>query len=325
MNYRTASLFASAALAAIAIPASAQQTAVDDRYDAQRVYAPTDTYSQSWEGEWQGERPYPGMWHGSYVDRDGRSVDAEYRGTFMGDLRFLTQDGTMLYRDGEFGWREDQYDRRYATGADWASPRGGPPPRQDGYRGDYSGSYQEYPPYQEPWSRADREAWLADCRAAYYDYDDEDRGEGGTIGSVLGAIIGGVAGNRIVDGERLAGTLIGAGVGGLAGAVIGAAIAASGDDDDDYGAEECEGYLAQQQAAWRNPAPAYGQGYHAQMAYAYPVMMIRVPIQREHRHRHTHGPECYEWVEEEVVFEEAPAPRIRREIPRQPTKLVPIK
>lgn len=272
MNYRTASLFASAALAAVAVPASAQQAPIGGHYEAQPVEAPTDTYSHP-EGE----------------------------------------------------WREDHYDRRYATGADWASPRGGPPPRQDRYPDNYRYDYPAYSEYQGGWSPADREAWLADCRAAYYDYDD-GRGDGGLIGSVLGAVIGGVAGNRIADGERLAGTLIGVGVGGIAGAVIGAAIAAAGDDDEYYGVDECEDYLARQQTAWRTPAPAYDHGYYAPMAYAYPVMMVRVPIQRERRH-HTHGPECYEWVEEEVVVEEAPAPAplIRREIPAKPTKLAPIK
>lgn len=85
-----------------------------------------------------------------------------------------------------------------------------------------------YPPvyqaaYPQPVQPVDRASWIADCRA-YFDQHRQRGERGGTTGAVVGAIAGGVIGNRVADGERLGGTLIGAGVGGLAGLFIDQAI-----------------------------------------------------------------------------------------------------
>lgn len=110
----------------------------------------------------------------------------------------------------------------------------------------------------------DREAWLEDCRARYR--AQSGRRDGGVVGGLLGAATGGLIGNRVADGERLAGTLIGAGVGGLAGLAIGSAINAAADRDE--AAEYCENWLDRHRQAYA-PAPAYP--YPAPYAYAPPA------------------------------------------------------
>ena len=147
------------------------------------------------------------------------------------------------------------------------------------------------------YSAAQRGAWLAQCRAAYHDASGRRRGE--AIGGVLGAVAGGVAGNRIADGERLGGTLIGAGVGGLAGAAIGGAIGAASDRDE---IDACEAYLLRYEQSYdgHGAVPgAHGYGY----PYG-PVMWVKVPIVT-----HRHGRDCgCETVVEEWVEEAAPPP-----------------
>ncbi|WP_338242053.1 glycine zipper 2TM domain-containing protein [Aurantiacibacter hainanensis] len=172
------------------------------------------------------------------------------------------------------------------------------------------------------YSRAERDAWLFDCRLVmagrgdyyghdrYYDGYYDDGPDGALIGGLLGAAVGGVAGNRIADGDRLAGTLIGAGVGAVAGAAIGSQ--ADGDDYD-YEYREldpnqlwaeryCDAYLARYEmsAAWS--APQHGQ------------------------HGHHHGPQCRTIIRVELVEDEAPPPARRAISPRpQPGgKTVPI-
>ena len=114
------------------------------------------------------------------------------------------------------------------------------------------------------YSPAERESWLLDCAIITgerdYDYDDYHGRDGnsGLIGGLLGAVIGGFAGNRIDDsGSRLGGTLIGAGIGGIAGAVIGSVIdgerkadsdSNAWDDIDPYALRYCDAYLRRYEA-----------------------------------------------------------------------------
>lgn len=130
----------------------------------------------------------------------------------------------------------------------------------------------------------DREAWLEDC-ARQYRSGRSDRREGGIGGGILGAAVGGVIGNRVVDGDRLAGTLIGAGIGGIAGAVIGSAIAGGGERERDRLREECEAWLDRYMAggygAGGYGAGGYGAGYYGHgygYGYGHAVHMTYVPV-----------------------------------------------
>lgn len=102
----------------------------------------------------------------------------------------------------------------------------------------------------------DRNAWLEECSARLSTYEDSDRGQ--VLGGLIGAAAGGLLGNRVAgSGNRLGGTLIGAGTGALAGLAVGDAI-----DDRNYarnsrsGYEECRAYLDDYlNRASNNPAP----------------------------------------------------------------------
>lgn len=125
---------------------------------------------ESWDGEWQGawdnETTYPGVWRGTYTGADGETVEAEYRGRFIGESRFLSDVGPALRREGPRGWREDRGSPR--------SARGRPLPPQPQLSGPRFG-----------YSLEERAAWLDECRArAGYGYRDERRGrvdQGGPV------------------------------------------------------------------------------------------------------------------------------------------------
>lgn len=149
---------------------------------------------------------------------------------------------------------------------------------------------------------AERAEWLSQCRAlhtrpvepvAYY----EDDADEGLIGGLLGAVVGGVIGNRVNDGDRLLGTVIGAGVGGIAGAAIGSVIDGLADDADErevvQAPEEprfdyCEAYLLNYERGYGTPT---------QIAYA-PVMLApaaQAPLRPHHEQRRR-----YRVIEEEI-------------------------
>jgi len=314
MSTRITVLLTGAAMMALSAPAAAH----DDhphRHHVEVIDAAGE-YDGEWEGHWQDGDTWRGMWNGTYTTPSGEVLQGQYVGTFIGEGRFVTDDGRVLTL-GDGGWHERdghyevRIERRHRMEDLGASP--------DGRLG---------------YTLAEREAWLSDCRLLmahsdgyydYRDYDDRDA-DGGLIGGLLGAVVGGVAGNRIADGDRLAGTLIGAGVGGLAGVAIGALI--DGDDDDYvesrevdpnelYAARYCDAYLRR-----------YEMGGGAGMTYGQPVMMVQTvaaaPMHGQRGHRH--GPECTTTVREEWI--ESPRPPARREIPpRRPEpagKTVPI-
>ncbi|MEM7703767.1 MAG: glycine zipper 2TM domain-containing protein [Pseudomonadota bacterium] len=137
----------------------------------------------------------------------------------------------------------------------------------------------------------DRESWIAECERRTRGRGRDETGS--IIGGLLGAIGGGVLGNRLWDSERLAGTLIGGGVGGLAGALIGSLF--GGDNKDDL--YDCESalstyldnygqYGAPRVASRAIPAPvAYpsypAYGYNpapAPVYYQQPQTMVMVPV-----------------------------------------------
>ncbi|MGB3754006.1 MAG: hypothetical protein WA954_08935 [Parerythrobacter sp.] len=202
------------------------------------------------------------------------------------------------------------------------------------------------PPYQQPYYQQtapsyDREAWLDEC----YDRvrgENSDRGSA-AVGGVLGAAAGGVLGNRIAgSGQRLGGTLLGAGIGGLVGVLGGSAI--------DRGAgkrearEYCEDYLTQYEAGqsgsqYYPQQVGYGHGGYGQVfqhggyimqqpQYGYypaPVQYVQVlvPVEqravvREYVEYVTVPETVYEEVEvvedvvrERVIHRPAPAKRLR--------------
>ncbi len=214
---------------------------------------------------------------------------------------------------------------------------------------DYAGSegYYEagtqYPAYAQNYGYSptstvfEREEWIDECERRTNGYDDREKG--GIIGGLLGAIAGGIAGNRIADaGDRLGGTLIGAGVGGLGGLLIGSLIGGGRDRDGDYDCEAAlDSYLSQyghpgayappyRVAARTIPAPAYappvqygyGQAYPSYgygYSYAPPQQIVYVPVTYQQQQRVI----VRETVREEVI------PGARRVIPAPPPAPRPIK
>lgn len=318
MTTRSLPLLTAASLLLVASPALANgRGPVPAPYPAETSAETTEgEWVGEWNGSWDDQDSYRGVWTGSYVGVDGEEYDAEYRGVFHGETRFISEDGAHeLYREGDRGWRERSRRGARRLHGDMGYRNDGPAPRH-GYSAD---------------ARAD---WIEACRANYYgdaNYDNDRRRNGGVIGGVVGAVAGGVIGNRVGGrGNRLAGTAIGAGVGGVAGAVAGNAIdRGNRRRDDERRYDECEDYLAR----YEQGAHSYGQqGYYGQQAYGYgygyPVMMVPVPIVTTYRYYPVRETivEDIEIIQEQVV-EERPAPRPapRRTIRRvMPEKRVPV-
>ena len=184
---------------------------------------------------------------------------------------------------------------------------------------------QQYAPAQAYQVQYTPEQWLEECYARTGGKRRGERGQG--VGGILGAVAGGIAGNRIAGrGERLAGSLIGAGVGGLAGAVVGGLIGRSGK----RGGYDCDAALERHMALVQNgqyqpvhhtaartiPAPQYvpAPQYYAPVqvqSYAQPVMYVEQQVAVPQR------AVVREYVTEEYV--EAPQP-----VPTKRVKRVPI-
>ncbi len=308
MSIRSTLFLAGVAAATMAAPAAAHDGPHaghhGDRHEVITAEAHEGTYEGDWQGHWQDDQTWRGMWNGTYTTQDGEVLEGRYIGTFIGEGRFISDDGQMLELDEVHGWHagdghyEIEIERHRNPHGLSASP--------DGRLG---------------YTLAEREAWLADCRLVMgggdYGYYEDRGGDGDLVGGLLGAVVGGVAGNRIAgSGDRLLGTVVGAGLGGIAGAVIGDAVDGDGrrgpSADEVYAARYCDAYL-------RRYEMSGGAGYYGQMQ---PVMMVQMggvpmhgPMHGQRGHRH--GPECTttvreEWVEVEVT------PPARREIPPRP-------
>ena len=128
------------------------------------------SYDGEWAGHWQDGDTWRGMWNGTFTTSEGEVLAERYVGTFVGEGRFVADDGRVLSL-GDEGWHEsvEEYDighhlSRYDAVS--ASPDG-----RFGY------------------TLSEREAWLSDCRllmsgaGGYYDYDDyyRDDADGGLI------------------------------------------------------------------------------------------------------------------------------------------------
>lgn len=174
-----------------------------------------------------------------------------------------------------------------------------------------------------------RDQWIEECERRTNNRGDREKG--GIIGSLLGAITGGIIGNRVADGERLGGTLIGAGVGGLGGLLLGQLIGGGRNDRGEY---DCEAALDSYLSQYGQPGMVHGAhrvihapvhpspGYHGyayrpahyghQYSYAPPQQVVYVPIHYQQQQRVV----VRETVREEVipgsvrsVPEPQPAPR----------------
>ena len=160
-----------------------------------------------------------------------------------------------------------------------------------------------------------REQWIDECERRTNGRGDREKG--GIIGSLLGAITGGIIGNRVADTERLGGTLIGAGVGGLGGLLLGNLIGGGRDRDGDYDcAAALDSYLSQYgqpgvpaariasrtipAPVYQAPAyPVYAQPVQYAPAYTYapPQQVVYVPIEYQQQQRVI----VRETVREEVI------------------------
>ncbi|MEL6530851.1 MAG: glycine zipper 2TM domain-containing protein [Pseudomonadota bacterium] len=188
----------------------------------------------------------------------------------------------------------------------------------------------------------EREQWLEECRRRTDGRSEKEKG--GIIGGLLGAVAGGIIGNRVADGERLAGTLIGAGTGGLAGLLLGNLIG-GGKKNDRYDCEAAlDGYLSQygQPGAARTiPYPAGGYypttypgyapaytghyGYSAACGCQQP-QVVWVPVRTEVRQRVI----VRETVREERIpgsriIPPAPSPKMIKQAPRPVPAPRPVK
>lgn len=121
-----------------------------------------------------------------------------------GNVSFAAPDGSSYSYDGEWDGRYVDPEGRVFEG-DWS----GTVTRQDGHSGTSDPANQRHDGAEEH-----------DHKRRYEDYE-RCLKSSGLKGAAIGALIGGVAGNRIAGrGDRTGGTLVGAGVGGLLGVAV---------------------------------------------------------------------------------------------------------
>lgn len=192
-----------------------------------------------------------------------------------------------------------------------------------GYAPDHTRGYMPGHGYRPAAAVFQRDQWLEECERRTDGRDDREKG--GIIGGLLGAITGGIAGNRIAgSGERLGGTLIGAGVGGLGGLLIGSIIGGGRDRNGNYDCEAAlDSYLSQYGRpgsyvptthsgyghTYAQPYPAYGY------SYAPPPQIVYVPVEYYQQQRVI----VRETVREEVI------PRASRSVPAPAPAPRPVK
>ena len=197
MNIGLLSGLATAGLLITGAPATASQAeyapsirpddSVYDFYnDSSIAFAASDGASYSYDGDWQG----------GYVDPQGRVFDGEWEG------RVTRHDGVASLG--------------YPAPAPAPAPRHpAPAPPRPAAGAPYDGANYHDNHY------GDRD------RGGYYYVPDGYEGyerclkSNGVTGAAIGALLGGLAGNRIAGrGNRRGGTLVGAGIGGLLGVAV---------------------------------------------------------------------------------------------------------
>jgi hypothetical protein len=133
------------------------------------------------------------------------------------DVAFAAPDGSSYSYDGE--WEGEYVDAKGRVfEGDWS----GTVTRHDGIDGPgYPAPRPKAMPHPEP--RYEREMHHKGGYHVPRGYEGYERclKSNGVTGGAIGAILGGIAGNRIAGrGDRLGGTLLGAGLGGLAGVAV---------------------------------------------------------------------------------------------------------
>lgn len=196
-----------------------------------------------------------------------RDANLDYGAGYPGDARVYSGGADRYPVEGEYRRVEDtDYQGRW-TGT-WDGTYESPDGRV--YEGQYEGTYEgnagtsySSPPPRGPY-RTNRDP--RDAGPSYgFDPRDDARmarmcNDNGLGGSAIGAVVGGIAGNRIAGrGNRLGGTLIGAGVGGIVGNVI--------DRGEDRA--RCNAWRASRQRHSQGGYPVHG-GYPDTVAYPYP-------------------------------------------------------
>jgi hypothetical protein len=193
--------------------------------DGNVAFASPDGSSYSYDGEWEGE----------YVDPQGQVFEGEWEG-------IVTRHGGV-------------------SGPGYPAPA----PRQGGapYPGDVAYGSGDERRYSSAYGSGDERGYSDDTEnynipRGYEGYE-RCLKSNGLKGGAIGAILGGVAGNRIAGrGDRLGGTILGAGLGGLAGVAI------------EKATSKCKRYEPRYDEQSRSPYPpqgyphGYPQGYPQQ-------------------------------------------------------------
>ena len=238
------------------------------------VFAAPDGSSYSYDGEWNGE----------FVDPQGRVFEGEW-------------EGTVTRHDGVAGPGYPAATQRHA---------GAP------YPGDVTYGSGDERRYSSAYGSGDERGYSDDTDnyAVPRGYENYERclKSNGLKGGAIGAILGGVAGNRIAGrGDRLGGTLLGAGLGGVAGAVI------------EKATTKCKRYGPRYEEHGRAPYPSQGyyppqsQGWYGGYYYYPQAPMVTVTVVPGASHTTT-------TVTEEVYYETAhvkrPRPIVRKWKPK---------
>jgi hypothetical protein len=233
------------------------------------AFAAPDGSSYSYDGQWEGEfvdpqgRVFEGEWEGTVTRHDGVAGPG-YPAPAQRHAG-APHPGNVTYGSGDERRYNTTYgsgdERRYSTAYGSGDERG------------YSGDDENY-----------------NVPRGYENYE-RCLKSSGLKGGAIGAIIGGVAGNRIAGrGDRLGGTLLGAGLGGLAGAAIEKATA------------RCKRYEPRYEEQGHAPYPPQGhyppqhQGWHGGYYYYPQAPMVTVTVVPGASHTTT-------TVTEEVYYE----------------------
>jgi len=246
-------LAATGAALALTVPAAAQADTLPPLPELPPVAGPSVSTNASQPTDPQPVSPQPTTPGSTMTEAEIDTLPPEYRSLPVG--------GELSEKTvGADGVETITRTRRIASSAPAQTTQYGEAYTQQAY------GQTVYAPVTQAPVVFEREQWIAECNRRTNGRSERDKG--GIIGGLLGAVGGGILGNRIADGERLGGTLIGAGVGGLAGLLLGNLIG-GGKKNDRYDCEAAlDGYLIQY---GKHGARFASRTIAAPVAYAQPV------------------------------------------------------